>query len=64
MERHKKVIQFFLNNDMIRNTKTGKLYNISFELDDQSRAGEYGEGYIGNIKLEQFSDLQTGEWFV
>ncbi len=30
--------------------------------DDQTRAGEYGEGYNGNIKLEQFLDLHTGKW--
>lgn len=62
MERHKKVIQFFWDNDMIQKTKTGRLYNISFKLDDQTRAGEYGEDYNGTIKLEQFMNLQTGEW--
>lgn len=62
MDRQKKVIQFFLDNDMIQKTKSGRLYNISFKLDDQTRAGEYGESYNGNIKLVQFLDLQTGEW--
>lgn len=62
MESHKKVIQFFLDNDMIQKTKTGKLYNISFKLDDQTRAGEYGEMFQSEIKLEQFLDLYTGEW--
>lgn len=47
---------------MIQKTKSGRFYNISFKLDAQTRAGEYGEGYNGNIKLEQFLDLQTGEW--
>lgn len=62
MDRHKKVIQFFLDNGMIQKTKSGRLYNISFKLDAQTRAREYGEGYNGNIMLEQFLDLQTGEW--
>lgn len=62
MERHKKVIRFFLDNDMIRKTETGKLHNISFKLDKQTHAGEYGKDYNGHIKLEQFLDLQTGEW--
>ncbi len=62
MERHKKVIRFFLDNDMIPKTKTGKLYNMSFKLDSQTFAGEYGENYNGYIKLEQLLDLQTGEW--
>lgn len=62
IEGHKKVIRFFLDNDMIAKTKTGKLYNISFKLDRQTLAGEYGENYNGTIKLEQFLNLQTGEW--
>ena len=62
MESHKKVIQFFLDNDMIQKTKTGKLYNISFKLDDQTRAGEYGDMIQSEINLEQFLDLYTGEW--
>lgn len=54
----------FLDNDMIQKTKSGRLYGISFKLDDQTRVGGYGESYSGNIKLEQFMDLQTGEWLV
>lgn len=47
---------------MIQKTKTGKLYTISFKHDDQTRAGEYGEMFQSEIKLEQFLDLYTGEW--
>ena len=61
---HKRVIQFFLDNDLIRRTKTGKLYNISFKYDDQTDAGEYGAGFTAEIKLDQFLDLNTGEWKV
>ena len=43
-------------------TKTGRLYNISFKFDDQTRAGEYGADFKGAIKLAQFIDLNTGEW--
>lgn len=38
------------------------LYNISFKLDDQTRAGEYGEMFQIEIKWEQFLGLYTGEW--
>ncbi len=62
MENHKKVIRFMMDNDLIRKTKTGKLYNISFKFDNQTRAGEYGENYSGEIKLEYFVDLMTGEF--
>lgn len=61
-EAHKKVIQYFLENELIRKTKVGKLYNISYKLDDQTRAGEYGADFNSEIKLEKFVDLTTGEW--
>ena len=64
MKTHKKVIQFFLDNDMIQKTKSGKLHNISFKLDDQTRAGEYGNEFVSVIKLEHFLNLITGEWIV
>ena len=64
VEGHKKTIQYFLDNNLIRKTKTGKLYNISFKLDEQTEAGEYGETFQGQIKLERFIDLVTGEWKV
>jgi hypothetical protein len=59
---HKKVIQFFLDHDLIRRTKKGKLYNISFKFDDQTRAGEYGDGFHSEIKLDSFLELESGEW--
>ncbi len=62
IENHKRVIQFMIANDLIRKTKTGRYYNNSFKFDDQTRAGEYGADFEGKIKLEQFIDLQTGEW--
>lgn len=56
------MIQFMMGNKLIKKTKTGKFYNISFKFDDQTRAGEYGADFEGKIKLEQFIDLYTGEW--
>lgn len=53
-----------LENNLIRRTKTGRLYNISFKFDDQTLAGEYGSDFEGKIKLEQFVDLNTGEFIV
>ena len=64
IERHKSIIQFFLDYDMIRRTKTGKLYNISFKLNDQTRAGLYGEDFKAELKLESLMDLNTGKWLV
>ena len=38
------------------------LYNISFKYDNQTRAGEYGSDFTGEIKLEHFVDLKTGKF--
>lgn len=59
---HKKVIQYFLENNMIQKTKSGKLYNISFKYDNQTRAGIYGTNFSTEIKLENFLNLSNGEW--
>ena len=64
IDNHKRVIQYMIDSDLIRKTKTGKLYNISFKLDRQTRAGEYGSDFKGEIKLDQFIDLNTGEWII
>ncbi len=62
LEGHKRVINFFLDNDMIKRTKAGKLYNISFKLDSQTRNCEYGHEFHSELKLEQLMDLSTGKW--
>ena len=64
IERHKRIMQYFLDHDMIRRTKTGKLYNISFKLDDQTRSGAYGDDFRAELKLENLMDLYTGKWLV
>lgn len=58
---HQRLIQFFLDNDLVRKKKNGGLYNISFKFDTQTRAGEYGEEFDSHIKLDQFVDLNTGK---
>lgn len=62
IETHRKVITFFLENDLIKRTKAGKLHNISFKMDSQTKNGEYGSEFKSNIRLENFIDLNTGEW--
>ena len=59
---HKKVIAFFLENDLVRRTKSGKLYNISFKLDAQTIAGQYQDDFKAAVKLADFVDLITGKW--
>lgn len=62
LEGYRRVIEFFIKNDLIRKTKKGKLYNISFKHDTQTLAGEYGDDYHSDIKLEEFVNLETGKW--
>lgn len=64
IDAHKRVISYFIENNLIRRTKTGRLYNISFKLDVQTLAGEYGDAFYSEIKLSQFVDLNTGKWLV
>lgn len=63
-EGHKKILSYFIKNNMIQRTKTGRLYNISFKLDAQTRAGQYGNDFIAQIKLDEFINLDTGEWLI
>lgn len=64
IDRHKEVIRFFIDNNMIQKTKTGKLYNISFKLDNQTRNQEYGEDFKAKLTLSELMDLNNQEWIV
>lgn len=62
IEYHRKCINFMLDNNLIRKTKTGRYYNVSFKKDIQTFRGEYGIKFIPQLKLENFINLDTGEW--
>ena len=64
IDAHKKIISFFIENNLIQRTKTGRFYNISFKLDNQTIAGEYGEQFHSEIKLSKFINLDTCEWII
>lgn len=64
VDTHKKIISYFIENNLIKKTKSGRLYNISFKLDNQTRAGEYGDEFKSDIKLAKFVNLDTGEWLL
>ena len=60
---HKRILSYMLNNGLVRKTKSGKLYNISFKYDTETYAGKYkGSGFSGKIKLVDSVDLETGEF--
>ena len=62
MRRHRKILTYFIENNMIRQTKSGKYYDISFKKDEQTDQGEYGEGFKAELKLSDLMNLETGEW--
>lgn len=64
IETHKKIISYFIEKNLIQRTKAGRFYNNSFKLDKQTFAGEYREQFHSEIKLDQFINLDTGEWIV
>ena len=64
IERHKKILRYFIDHDMIQRTKTGKLHNISFKLDNQTMASEYGNTFKAELRLDRLMDLYTGKWLV
>lgn len=62
-ECHTRVLRCMLDSGLIRKTKSGKLYSISFKYDSQTYEGKYkGSGFAGEIKLTDFVDLETGEF--
>lgn len=62
LNAHRKVINFFLENNLIPKTKNGKYYDISFKTDEQTLNGEYGNDFKAKMKLHQFIDLKNGKW--
>lgn len=65
-DAHKRVLNFFLNNRLIRHTKKETLYNISFKLDSETHSGQYKHlhNFDPSLKLESFIDLQTKQWIL
>ena len=61
-DNHKRIIEFMIENNLIKKTKTGKFYNISFKFNNQTLTGEYGTDFEGKLKLENFIDLYNGKW--
>jgi hypothetical protein len=59
---HRRTIEFFVEHGLIRKTKAGRFYDISFKLDSQTESGEYGSGFQAEIRLSDFIDLDTGKW--
>lgn len=51
MEGHQRVLRYILDSELIRKTKSGKLYDISFNYDSQTYAGKHkGSVFTGVSK--------------
>ncbi|MFP5111814.1 hypothetical protein ACSU64_05480 [Bacillaceae bacterium C204] len=59
----KLLAKYLVDNNLVQRTKAGKLYNISFKYDNQTRNAEYGDLFTAKITLSDFLDLYTGELF-
>lgn len=66
LEAHKRVIEFFIYNRLIRKTKSGRYYNNSYKLDSETYRGQYSAfgNFTTEIKLDRFIDLKTGQWIM
>lgn len=62
IEGHKKVISYFMQSNLIKRKKCGRYYDISFKLDKQTRAGQYGDDFKPILKLSDFINLCDGAW--
>lgn len=63
-EGHKRILNYMLDNGLVRRTKSSKLYNISIKYDSKTYAGKYkGSGFSGKIKLANYVDLETGSLY-
>ncbi|CAM5579311.1 hypothetical protein SAFG77S_09066 [Streptomyces afghaniensis] len=62
-ESLKGLAKFLVDHGIVRKTKAGRYYNISFKYDKQTRNGEYGEDFKPTITLKDLMDLDTGEFY-
>lgn len=62
LEGHKKIITYMLDNNLIQKTKDGRLYNLSFKLNTQTKSREYGKDFKAELKLSDLIDLSTGKF--
>lgn len=64
IDGHKRVLMYFMDNNLIPRTRRGKFTNISFKLNTQTNTGQYGDHFQSDIRLSDFYDLNNDEWVV
>lgn len=58
---HRRVIKFLLDNDLVRRTASGRLFDIAFKYEVSDYFGDFGEATLPKLKLSDFVDLDSGE---
>ena len=56
-----KIVNIMVKLDLIQKTKSGKLFNIAYKFNDQTRSGEYGNSFTAKVTLSDYVNLDTGE---
>lgn len=63
-EAHRRALRFMLEHDLVPKSSAGRLANVPFKYDEQTRAGEYGDRFRPRVTLSDFVNLDTGEFLV
>ena len=58
-----RVLKYFMEKGLIPRNKNGNYRNISFKFDEQTYKGQYGEDFKSVLKLSDFVDVTTGEFY-
>lgn len=61
-EGHEEVIAFLLGRGLVPRDGSGRLIDIPFKYDWQTRAGLYDDDFVPELTLGDLVDLGTGEW--
>ena len=52
---------FYVDNDLVRRTASGRLFDIAFKYEVADYFGDFGEATLPKLKLSDFVDLDSGE---
>ena len=63
-EQHRRLLSHMLEEDLLERDGDGRLVDVDFKFDWQTAAGMYDgdSGYVPQIMLSDFVDLDTGEF--
>lgn len=62
VEGHRRVLSFLTRHGLVPRTSSGGYEDVPFKYDRQTRAGEYGDGFVPKLTLSDFMDPRTGDF--